>query len=230
MKVSRSRLERFINCKRCAWLELRGLNRPRSFPYTLAQQTDVAMRRKVIDTKYIKRLEIGSRISTNYKTIELFGLLDDVWELKEDVAMWLDNKQLSYKGDTFIGHGNKGEIILVDYKSTGKGKGSPTPLVYDSYKRQMDIYWYILHRNGYNMNRNTFWYYMIGRANTETVLKFDREYHHYIPNISWIESCLDDYIELMSEEEPPKGECELCNYVSRTRELCVHTKTKRQRI
>ncbi len=123
------------------------------------------------------------------KTNILFGGgLDDVWENIET-----------------------GELHIVDYKSTAQLSQSPKPLNRDfledpwkaAYKRQMDMYQWIMRRKGFNVSNTGFFLYVDGqhigikgmlnkRKVKEATMVFNAEIIPYEGDDSWVEKALID--------------------------------------
>jgi RecB family exonuclease len=131
--------------------------------------------------------------------IQLRGGIDDVWVSPQ------------------------GEFIIVDYKATSKKVG-PTSEddLYDSYKKQMEVYQWLFRRNGFAVSPTGYFVYVNGKADAEAFdakLEFDIELIPYTGSDAWVEPALFDLKKmLMSDEIPPTGTsfgggpCEYCSY------------------
>ncbi|MBU1901440.1 PD-(D/E)XK nuclease family protein, partial [Patescibacteria group bacterium] len=151
-KVSRSKIDIFLNCPRCFYVDRRlGVGRPPGFPFSLNSAVDKLLK---------KEFDIHRAGKSAHPIMEAYGV-DAVPFVHEKMDEWRDN----FKGVQFL-HGptnlvitgavddvwvNKaGELIVVDYKSTAK-EGEIT-LEDDwkvAYKRQMEVYQWLLRRNGF---------------------------------------------------------------------------------
>ncbi|MEK7802184.1 MAG: hypothetical protein AAB276_07000, partial [Pseudomonadota bacterium] len=155
-QLSRYRIELFMRCPRCFWLALRvGLKRPPMYPYTLNNAVDLLMkkemdvyRKKQKPHPFMKRCGINAvpfkhpklsnwRLTTKGKgmrylfpgtNLDIMGSPDDVWLILSD---------------------NPPSIAIVDTKATSAKKIHPIEDDWwKSYKRQIDIYIWLLDRQG----------------------------------------------------------------------------------
>lgn len=162
-RLSRSKLDLFVECPLCFWLDARhGLKRPAGYPYTLSIAVDQllkaefdACRRKgkphplmaehgldAVPFPDQRRLELWRN---NFKGLEyrhplgvtLFGAVDDIFQFPD------------------------GTLAVVDYKSTGAREVT----VYEDYRRQMNIYTYLLEKNGeQSAGRGFFVFYQVDKT------------------------------------------------------------------
>ncbi len=105
IKISRSKIELFLDCPRCFWLEMKkGVKRPPSFPYTINSAIDVLLKKEFDVCRengtahyIIKKYNINAipykcdQINTwrtNFTGVQfhhkstdflVFGAVDDVW-------------------------------------------------------------------------------------------------------------------------------------------------------
>ena len=126
----------------------------------------------------------------------IYGLLDDVW--------------INTKTD---------QLIVVDYKATSKdGEVSLNAPWQISYKRQVEIYQWLLRKNGFDVQDTAYFVYCNAIKRDiafENKLHFKVKLIGYKGDDSWIPStikkmklCLD------SDEAPsPSKNCEYCRYV-----------------
>ena len=152
-KISRSKVEYFLNCKRCFFLDRKlGIGQPPGFPFNLNSAVDSLLKSEFDQYReaqkphpYIKKIGINAvpfkhekieewrfnfkGVSYNHEALKfhLFGAVDDLW-------INLDNN----------------ELIVVDYKSTSKAGEVTIDAAWQiGYKRQMEFYQYLLRRNGF---------------------------------------------------------------------------------
>src|SRR3989339_1314126 len=152
-KLSRSKLDLYMSCPRCFCLDNRlGVARPPGYPFALNSAVDYLLK---------KEFDIHRAKGTKHPLIEKYGI-DAQPAAHEDLNIWRENfKGIQYlhKPTNLIITGaiddlwiNKnGEYIIVDYKSTSKDEDI-TELNKDwqiGYKRQMEIYQWLLRQNGY---------------------------------------------------------------------------------
>jgi len=154
-KLSRSKIDLFIECPRCFYYDRKlGVGRPPGFPFALNSAVD-----------HLLKLEFDiHRVGgTNHPLIEKYGV-DARPVAHEDLDKWRHNFtgiQFLHESTNLLITGaiddlwqnSKGEYIIVDYKSTSKAE-EITELNkewQDGYKRQMEIYQWLLRQNGYKV-------------------------------------------------------------------------------
>jgi ATP-dependent exoDNAse (exonuclease V) beta subunit len=114
---------------------------------------------------------------------------------------------------------SRGEYIVVDYKATSKNE-EITELNKDwqeGYKRQMEVYQWLLRQNGHPVSDTGYFVYCNGITDVE---KFDAKLEFKITLIShqgdtsWIEPKLADIKRTLEAEETPPAdpECDFCAY------------------
>lgn len=124
----------------------------------------------------------------------IFGAVDDIWVTPD------------------------GELIVVDYKSTSKdGEVSLEDEWKDGYKRQMEVYQWLLRQNGHKVSDTGYFVYANGRKDLEAFdakLEFNIQLLPYTGDDSWVEpSILHAHECLNAEQIPPAAvSCEYCQY------------------
>lgn len=216
-KISRSKIELFLECPRCFWLEVKkGVKRPPGFPFTLNNAVDYLLKQEfdhhrkektphpVMITHMIEAVpfdhpEINSwrqnfiGIQHHHQATDLliFGAVDDIWQ------------------------NPKGELLVVDYKATGAANHQ----IYESYGRQMEIYQWLLEQNRYLVSKTG--YFVFAKVNKaegfgfgKAALAFDLFIEPYVGDGSWIENTLHNLKATLSASKIPDAaaECEYCAY------------------
>ncbi|MDD2731587.1 MAG: PD-(D/E)XK nuclease family protein [Candidatus Pacebacteria bacterium] len=219
-KLSRSRLELFLECPRCFYLDRRlGIERPGGFPFSLNNAVDLLLK-KEFDAHRVKGLR--------HPLMEKYNIEAVPFE-HEDLKKWQNTKvgiQFLYKPANFIVFGgiddiwinsNK-ELHIVDYKATSKT--SEVTIDEDwqiSYKRQMEIYQWLFKMNNFKVSDIGYFVYCNGRTDREAFdkkIEFDIKVIPYKGNSSWIEKALKDaYLCLKNNVLPePSDDCDFCSY------------------
>ena len=238
IKLSRSGIEQFIKCPHCFYLQRKlKLKPPSMFPLTLAIATDTLLKmefdrvRKTNGTHQIwteNGLELrafdhpnidlwrnnfkGVRYSIPDRDCEVFGAVDDLW--------------ISPKTN---------EIFCVDYKSTSK-KDDPSidGGFGDAYKRQMEIYQWLLRKNGLIVSNTGYFLYVNGDKTTEFYdqslvgnMQFKTSLIEYVGNDDWVEGVIDQALICISGERVPDSnlDCDLCRYFRERGELSFGKRT-----
>lgn len=112
----------------------------------------------------------------------------------------------------------KGEFIVVDYKATSKDSEVTLDADWqDGYKRQMEIYQWLLRKNGFKVSDTGYFVYCNGRRDKKAfdgVLEFSIKLIPYTGNDGWIDSALIQAKKcLMSDEMPfSSSSCDFCKY------------------
>ena len=218
--LSRSRIENFVQCPRCFYLDRRlGIDQPPMFPYTLNSAVDILFKKEfhmyrakkephpLMKTYGIdaipfehKDLDIwrdpfkGIRYHDSLTNLIITGGIDDVWEKRS------------------------GELIIVDYKSTSTdGDVTLNGESRESYKRQVEMYQWLFRKNKFSVAKESYFVYANGLKTEEGFfdrLKFKTVILEYIGDDSWLdELILRIHRCLLSNEMPaPSPSCNFCNY------------------
>jgi CRISPR/Cas system-associated exonuclease Cas4 (RecB family) len=221
-KLSRSKIELFLDCPRCFYYDRKlGVGRPPGFPFALNSAVDHLLKLE---------FDIHRLNGTKHALIEKYGV-DARPVPHEDLEKWRHNFtgiQYLHPATNFLVFGaiddlwqnSEGEYIVVDYKSTSKNEDI-TELNKEwqnGYKRQMEIYQWLLRQNGYKVSSTGYFVYCNGqtdRAAFDGKLEFDVTLIPYIGNDSWVEKALMDAHKCLNGETIPAGkpDCDYCRYV-----------------
>ena len=138
----------------------------------------------------------------------IFGAVDDVWQKVDDQ-----------------------KLVVVDYKATAKkeavtelyGKGT----YHDSYRNQVEIYQWLLMKNGFEVDPTAYFVYANGIRDKERFsnkIQFQLNLIAYAAKTDWIEAVIEDVYNCLQNDLPSlsrgvdaKGQkqydCEHCAYV-----------------
>jgi len=231
--LSRSKLDVFTECPRCSYLDLRfGVPRVQGPAFTLNNAVDKLLKRE-FDTHRAN--------GTPHPLMKTYGV-DAVPFQHENIEEWRDalrrgikyhheKTNLTLRGgidDVWVNPA--GELYIVDYKATAKKKGPSTPEdLYDSYKRQMEIYQWLFRQNGFVVSNIGYFVYANGRTDKEAFngkLEFDIVVIPYAGDNAWIEQALVDLKKMLMGNEIPEpgisfggGPCEFCAYRRQAQEV-----------
>ena len=174
-RISRSKLDLFLECPKCFYLDQRlGVGRPSTYPLTLNIAVDELLKKEF---DILRESQNPHEIMVKYgvdavpfKHPEL-----DKWRnaLTQGVEHVDKTTNLSVRGgidDVWI-NSNK-ELHVVDYKATSK----KTEITLDGdlgaqYKRQMEVYQWLLRMNGFNVSKTA---YLGGELLLNSYLKFNK--------------------------------------------------------
>lgn len=221
-KLSRSKIDLFLNCPRCFYFDRRlGVARPPGFPFALNSAVDHLLKLE---------FDIHRANGTKHPLIEKYGV-DAVPVAHED----LDKQRHNFTGIQFLHkptnllifgaiddlwQNSKGEFIVVDYKSTSKDE-EITELNKDwqiGYKRQMEIYQWLLRQNGYKVSNTGYFVYCNGQTDRKAFdgrLEFDITLISYKGDDSWIEETIFEAYKCLRRKTIPKAglDCDYCQYI-----------------
>jgi hypothetical protein len=221
-KLSRSKIDLFLECPRCFYYDRRlGVSRPPGFPFSL---------NSAVDTLLKQEFDVYRANGTKHPLIEKYGVDARPVQHKE-----LNNWRYTFTGVQFLDkatnflifgaiddlwQNSKGEYIVVDYKATAKAE-EITSLDKDwhkGYKRQMEVYQWLLRQNGYPVSDTGYFVYCNGIADNKAFdkkLEFRVNLIPYEGNDSWIEGTIQDIHQCLNQNTIPLAdpECDYCNYI-----------------
>ena len=220
-RVSRSKIDLFHECQRCFYLDVRlGVSRP-SFPaFTLNNAVDELMKRE-FDLHRAKG--DAHPIMKAYK-IDAVPFNDPRMEEWRDALR--RGIQYRHKPTGLIFRGGvddiwvnpKGELIVVDYKATSKKEEVTIDGHWQKgYKRQVEIYQWLLRGIGERVLDTAYFVYVNGKSDAKSFnakLEFDIKIIPHKGDDSWIETVVIDLAKCLRGEEVPSPahECEYCRY------------------
>jgi len=222
-KLSRTKIDLFLECPRCFYIDRRlGVGRVPGFPFNLNSAVDALLKKEFdyyrannqnhpllekhgIDAQPASHREL-EKWRENFTGIQhlheptnliIFGAIDDLWINSND------------------------EYIIVDYKSTSKNERI-TNVSLDwqiGYRRQMEIYQWLLRRNGYSVSNTGYFLYCNGQTNREMFnerLEFDITLIPYAGDDSWVEeTIIKIHSCLICGQIPDANDgCDFCAYRS----------------
>ncbi|MFT5849589.1 MAG: CRISPR/Cas system-associated exonuclease Cas4 (RecB family) [Patiriisocius sp.] len=224
-RLSRSKLDFFIECPRCFYLDNKlGTKRP-GFP---SFNLNIA-----VDELFKKEFDVHREAKTAHPVMEQYKINAVPFE-HVNMHTWRENFEgIEFKHDLGmtvsgaiddIWMNPDGKLIIVDYKSTSKD-GSITELS-DSpwdqqYKRQLGVYKWLLEQNGFKVEDTGYLVYANASKDEDGFdgkLVFETTIVPVETDISWIEPTLVKIKDCLEKDHLPAiGEkCEFCPY----REAC----------
>lgn len=210
-----------MQCAKCFYLDRRlGVGRPPGFPFALNNAVDFLLKKEFdllrqegvahplmkkygVDAVPIEH-EMFNEWRNNFKGVQyhhpatnllIFGAIDDLWQ----------NPQ--------------GEYIVVDYKATSKNEEivALNKGWQDGYKRQMEIYQWLIRQNGFKVSNTGYFVYCNGKTDIEKFdgrLEFDITLIPYDGDDSWIEGIVKDLHACLNSISIPQSgkDCDFCAY------------------
>jgi len=204
IQLSPNSLTLFLECPHCFWLEKRqGIKRPPPYPYALNTAVDILLKQEFdayrakgephplilahnIPAKLFPNQDLLNQWRSNFVGIRfydsdldatLFGAVDDILEFED------------------------GKLAPLDYKSTG----STVANIYDRFQLQMDIYTYLLEKNGFLTPRKGYLaFYIVDKGNGfGDRLPFRKELHEIETNPSDVPELFKEAVALLRRVAPP---------------------------
>ncbi len=226
-KLSRTRLEGFLRCPRCFYLDRRlGVEPPAMPAFTLNSAVDELLK---------KEFDIYRRKGEAHPLMKQSGI-DAVPFLHPMLDEWREvfkGVQYHHAPTNFIITGAvddlwispQKEIFVVDYKATSTtGRVSLDGEYRQAYKRQMEIYQWLLSKQGFQVSNKGYFVYCNAdkaKGSFDGRLEFDIDVLCYEANSQWVEQAIVDAHQcLMADRLPASSEnCEHCQYRKTASEL-----------
>jgi len=242
-KVSRSKIELYTQCPRCFWLDVRlKVKRPDGPPFQINKAVDELLK-KEFDSYRLQGKPHPLMADNQIKAVPMQHASLDKWRHNfTGVATLHEPTNLHVFGaidDIWIN--DAGEAIVVDYKATAKA--SEVSLDADwqmSYKRQIEVYQWLLRQNGLTVSNMSYFVYTNGRLDLEGFfdrVEFRTKVIPYEGNDDWVEPTLIALKACMDGDMPAVGqaamggECDFCSYAKKRTELtlqAMQNKNKRK--
>jgi CRISPR/Cas system-associated exonuclease Cas4 (RecB family) len=233
-KISRSKIELFMQCPRCFWLDARlKITRPNTPPFNINKAIDELFKKEfdsyrakgephpIMSDNQVKAvpyqhddLDVWRYNFTGIVTVHkptnlhVFGAVDDVWV------------------------NDAGELIVVDYKATAKQAEVGIDSAWQiSYKRQLEVYQWLLRQNGFDVSSTGYFVYTNGRFDLDGFhdrLEFKTKLIAYTGSDAWVEPTLQKMKACMDDDQMPPignaamgGPCDYCSYARSRTELTL---------
>lgn len=219
-KLSRSKLELFLQCSCCFYLDRRlGVGQPPGFPFNLNSAVDHLLK---------KEFDIHRAKNTAHPLMESYGVKAVPFQ-HEKLDEWRENfvgLQYHHTPTNLIITGAiddmwvdpSGEIMIVDYKATSKDSEVNLDAEWQGgYKRQMEIYQWLARKLGFRVSNIGYFVYCNGKRDKEAFdakLEFDVKLIPYTGDDSWVEGKIfEAYRCLLADRFPmPAQGCDYCVY------------------
>ncbi|MCX6761183.1 MAG: PD-(D/E)XK nuclease family protein [Candidatus Nealsonbacteria bacterium] len=193
IQLSPNSLDLFLDCPHCFWLDKKmGIKRPPPYPYALNIAVDLLLK-KEFDQYRAKNEPHPLLVSSNISA-KLFHNQDllDQWRNNFSGIRYYDSEL----GATIFGAVDDvlefpdGKLAPLDYKTTGSSVAN----IYDRFQLQMDVYTYLLEKNGFATTRKGYlaFYVVEKHDGFNDRLPFKKEIHE-------IETSPDDIPQLFKE-------------------------------
>ena len=220
-KVSRSKIENFIRCKACFWMDrVKGINFPGMPGFNLNSATDSLMKKDFDKYRELQKphpfmIRNGLEHLVPFKYFEF-----EQWTQARKFGLRTIHKPTNLLiggGLDDVWHDRATEkIFMVEYKSTST---IHKPITLEGnwkkgYKRQIDIYQWILRQNGFDVSDMSYFVYVNADASVEdgyledkkdkANMIFDVQLIEYVGDDSWVEDVLFEIKDVLHQKTCPK--------------------------
>lgn len=219
-KISRSKIDLFLNCPKCFYLDRRlGVGQPPGYPFSLNAAVDALMK---------KEFDIHRAKGESHPLMKAYGI-DAIPFNHEKMNEWRDTMrgiQHLHKSTNLLISGaiddiwinSIGELMVVDYKSTAKKDEVDLEADWQiGYKRQAEIYQWLFRKNNFKVLDTAYFVYCNGDTDKEAFdgkLEFNISILPYKGSDSWVEKTIFDIYECLKKDELPLSgqDCDFCRY------------------
>jgi hypothetical protein len=223
--LSRSKLDLFLECKKCFYIDRRlGVGRPPGFPFNI---------NSAVDTLLKKEFDVYRSLQKPHPLMKKYGIQAVPFQ-HSDLDVWREN----FKGIRFLHKdtnltitgaiddlwvNEEGELIVVDYKATSKIDEivSLEENWHRGYKRQLEIYQWLLRKNGFTVSNKAYWVYANGDTSQDSFdakMIFRMSVIEYNGNSDWVEKTVVNAKSTLDQDTCPEASenCDYCSYVEHT--------------
>ena len=230
-KLSRSKIDLFMECERCFYLDRKlGVGRPPGFPFALNSAVDHLLKLE---------FDIHRAHNTNHPLILKYGV-DARPIFHDQLNKWRHNfsgVQYLHEETNFLIFGaiddlwlnSKNEYIVVDYKATSKDE-TISELNNDwhiHYKRQMEIYQWLLRKNDFKVSNTGYFVYCNGQTDKKAFdgkLEFEVTLIPYTGSDKWIDSIIKKAHNCLNSSKIPisNKNCDYCAYLEASNKKIIN--------
>ncbi len=211
-----------MECARCFYIDNKlGTARPPGFPFNLNSAVD-SLLKKELDTHRAQGTKHPLAIAYGLDAVPLAHARMDEWRNALSEGIKCVHKETGFTvrgGVDDIWVNPEGELIVIDYKATSKD-GKIVSLDEDwhrGYKRQIEIYQWLLRQNGFTVSNTGYWFYANATKDREAFdgrLDFELTLVPYVGSTDWVDSTLLQLKKCLDSKELPlaSDSCDYCTY------------------
>lgn len=225
-RCSRSTIERYFNCPSCFYMEdVIGLKKPPMPGWSLNSAVD-----ELVKDEMTRHRRDGTTPEVlQKKNLKLFHHEKISHWQEKGISFYDENTDIEYYGlvdDVLVNE--KGELVIVDTKSTCKDKNIvSSKSVWNNgvaYKRQLEIYSYLFQKNGFPVSSTGYLLYYNAIKKTDDfngVMKFKITLVPYELDTTWIEPLINQMINCLKQKIIPScnEDCDYCLYLKLNKTL-----------
>lgn len=227
-RLSRSKIDLYINCPRCFYLDRRlGVAQPPGYPFSLNSAVDKLLK-KEFDIHRAKGAPHPLMSEYGIEAVPLAHEKIEEWRdaLRAGISYHIPKTNITVTGgidDVWVNP--SGEYMIVDYKATSKsGEVNLDADWQIGYKRQMEIYQWLFRKNGFKVSSIGYFVYCNGDADKEAFdgrLEFDIKIIPYEGDDSWVEKTIKEAIDCLNSGvlPGPGDDCDFCKYRQAAKKL-----------
>lgn len=227
-KLSRSKIDLFKECARCFYIDNKfGVKRVPGFPFSINSAVDFLLKQE-FDSYRVKNEQHPLQIEYGIDARPMSHEELDEWRRNFGGVRFLHEPTgLLVTGaidDLWIN--SKGEYMVVDYKATAKDEAVKEldKEWQDGYKRQMEVYQWLLRQNGLKVSDTGYFVYCTGKMDRQAFDKridFDINLIEHKGSDVWVEKTLFEIKKcLESSVVPETGKyCDWCSYWNARKEF-----------
>lgn len=221
-QISRSKIDLFLECPRCFYLDRRlGIHRTSLPGFSL---------NSAVDTLLKKEFDLLRGKGESHELMKQYHINAVPFD-HPDMDIWREN----FKGKTYHHEGTnliisgaiddiwinpKQELMIVDYKSTSTEKEISLQDQYkQGYKKQMEIYQWVFQKSGFLVSDTGYFVFANAGKNRPKFdgrLEFAMSIIAYRGDGSWVEPTIVKIKECLDSDTIPlaTGSCEHCAYTA----------------
>lgn len=236
-ELSRSRVENFIRCPACFYMQqVEGIQFPSIPGFNINEATDILLKRDFDELRgtgkshpFLERTGFGHLSPFAHEHFELWT---------QSLHFGAENRMNTVHGPTNLKIGGglddiwvnsqTGLLHIVDYKSTSQKSPNKAITLDDkwkaAYKRQMDLYVWVMKHKGFDVSSEGYFLYCDGDRFSEyhflgedgAAMRFKMQLIPYKVNTLWVEPTLLNIKECLHLRERPKhsAECECGQFLA----------------
>ena len=229
IKISRSAVEKHLNCKRCYYLGYKHSIFPKSLPFTLNIAVDNLCKNE-FDSYRAKAEPHPLFIEHGIDAVPFAHEKMDEWRNNKKGIRYIDSEHGYNFGGAVDDVWQKpdGQLIVVDVKATAKNvfNWQDTYAKWEyakGYQRQIEMYQWLFRKNGFDVAKEGYLVYYNGRRNEPMFnqkIDFDLHLIKLDCDDSWVEQAILDTLATYEGEMPKaSAACEDCNYLRKRWEV-----------
>ena len=222
-KLSRSKVQLFLDCPRCFFLDRKlGISRPKTPPFNLNLAVDELLKKEFDIYRQKRQAHPLSNGHVPYDHDQL-----EVWRANFQGVTFLEpetNFMLTGAIDD-IWQDNEESLIIVDYKATSRNYVLDSEKhLSESNKKQADFYHYLFKSNNFKTANYAYFLYCNGLRSCQKFnaqLNFGIKLIKYQVDDSWILNTLREIKNTLEKNIPPayNSNCDHCNFAKNSQNI-----------